>query len=71
MQKDLLDYNPTFCVCYKYFYLLFLDIFLLENYYFICQKEVCIFYIKKHLENNCKVEFKSISKYTITRGCTV
>lgn len=42
--------------------------FLLESCYFICLKEVCIFYIKKHLENNCKVESKSISTYTITRG---
>lgn len=58
--KDSLDYKPTFCVWYKYFYLLFLNFFLLESYCFICLKEVCIFYTKKHLENNCKVEFKSV-----------
>lgn len=34
--KDSLDYNPIFCFWYKYFYLLFLNIFLLESYYFIC-----------------------------------
>lgn len=66
MQKDPLDNNSKFSVWYKYFICCFSIFFLLESY-FTCLKEVCISYIKKHLENNCKVESKSISTYTITR----
>lgn len=65
MQKDPLIIQ-NFVSGINIFICCFSIFFLLESY-FTCLKEVCISYIKKHLENNYKVESKSISTYTITR----
>lgn len=45
--------------------------FLIGKLLFYLPEEICIFYIKKQLKNDHKVELKSNDRYKITRACTV
>lgn len=44
MQKDPLDNNSKFCVWYKYFYLLFLNIFLIGKLFYLPEGSVYFLY---------------------------